>query len=398
MRLRSMCGLFAAVVLVHPGVFAGSLNPPAGPIASTGRFGPRIEINEVNTPGDADSQFRITQRGSYYLARAITGESGKSAIEIASRGVTIDLGGNEILGVAGAESGISIGFGGVRNLDIRNGSFLKWPIAAIEFSSAEAIRLADITIEGGGGILVGPESIVERCILRECTGTSLACQEHTQVIDCTIEGALASGSAVGADCTFRGVAIVDSASQGLFAGLRFRMYGCTVSGSGGLGIEVSAGALIENCTAIANAGIGIDCSARSVVVGCLASNNAGSGIVVDADSLVSGCQASSNDQDGILVGDRCYIVGNLCTNNGFAIARAGIQVLGEASRIDANNMIGNGIGLSVIGDHNFVVRNSARGSFGADYSISGANNDYAQIVINPGPGFVNSNPWANFDF
>ena len=47
--------------------FSGSLTPPAGPVAPTPGPEPRIAINATNTPGDADSVYRIAQPGSYYL-------------------------------------------------------------------------------------------------------------------------------------------------------------------------------------------------------------------------------------------------------------------------------------------------------------------------------------------
>ena len=56
-------GAIAALAL------AGPLNPPAGPVTSTYKtlteVEPRIAINLTNTPGDANSVFKITQRGSY---------------------------------------------------------------------------------------------------------------------------------------------------------------------------------------------------------------------------------------------------------------------------------------------------------------------------------------------
>jgi len=46
-------------------------------------------LNAANTPGDADSVFKITQSGSYYLAGNITGVSAKYGVEIAASGVTL---------------------------------------------------------------------------------------------------------------------------------------------------------------------------------------------------------------------------------------------------------------------------------------------------------------------
>src|SRR5262245_43481489 len=75
--------------------YAGPLDPPPGPITPTHKtlteVEPRVIVNSTNTPGDADSLYKITLPGSYYLAGNITGVAGKHGIEIASSGVTLDL-------------------------------------------------------------------------------------------------------------------------------------------------------------------------------------------------------------------------------------------------------------------------------------------------------------------
>ena len=60
----------AALALIFTATFslAGPLDPPAGPVTSTyktlNEVEPRTPINVVNTPGDADSLFKITAPGS----------------------------------------------------------------------------------------------------------------------------------------------------------------------------------------------------------------------------------------------------------------------------------------------------------------------------------------------
>src|SRR5262245_48602298 len=84
-------------------VRAGDLGPPAGPVAPTMKplteVEPRIAINATNTPGDADSLYRITQPGSYYLTGNVQGVASKSALEIDASGVTVDLMGFTLEGV-----------------------------------------------------------------------------------------------------------------------------------------------------------------------------------------------------------------------------------------------------------------------------------------------------------
>src|SRR5687767_7622300 len=76
---------------------AGPLDPPDGPITSTYKtlteVEPRIAVNAQNTPGDANSLFRITQPGSYYLTGNITGVPNKNGVYIFGHRVTLDLNG-----------------------------------------------------------------------------------------------------------------------------------------------------------------------------------------------------------------------------------------------------------------------------------------------------------------
>ena len=125
---------------------AGPLNPPAGPVAPTfktlGEVEPRIAVNAANTPGDGNSLFRITQRGSYYLTGDITGVPGKFAITIASDNVTLDLGGFTL---AGGAMGVYVDApaGAYRsNVTVRNGSITGCTSGALNAKAAEGGVLA----------------------------------------------------------------------------------------------------------------------------------------------------------------------------------------------------------------------------------------------------------------
>ena len=145
-------------------LLAGPLNPPAGPIAPTPGPEPRIPINATTTPGDADSVFRITESGSYYLTSNHTGQSGKALIEIANRNITIDLSGYTIFGVPGSLDGIRspIAFG---NITIRNGFIFAFGGAGVHLAvgaAATNILLSDLTAFANGqeGFVIGNAAIV----------------------------------------------------------------------------------------------------------------------------------------------------------------------------------------------------------------------------------------------
>ncbi|NJO35687.1 MAG: hypothetical protein HC869_24025, partial [Rhodospirillales bacterium] len=114
MRLsHSHFSAFTGTLLISTLSFAGSLTPPPGPIAPTSKalseVEPRIAINATNTPGDAASQFIISQPGSYYLTGNITGEQFKNW-HSRSRApkVSIDLMGYSLIGVLQSQDGITM--------------------------------------------------------------------------------------------------------------------------------------------------------------------------------------------------------------------------------------------------------------------------------------------------
>lgn len=128
--MRSIALALFTLTLAAPAL-AGPLDPPIGPVSSTGKtlteVEPRIAINGVNTPGDNDSTpslYKITQPGSYYLTGNVTGVINKSGIEIAASNVTLDLNGFELVGVTGTASvhGIYATPTGLANVSVRNGS------------------------------------------------------------------------------------------------------------------------------------------------------------------------------------------------------------------------------------------------------------------------------------
>jgi hypothetical protein len=158
-----------ALALVAGTALAGPLTPPAGPVASTHKtlteVEPRIAINSTNTPGDNDatpSMFKITQPGSYYLAGNVAGVAGKIGIEVTAFGVTLDLNGFTLTGVAGSLSGISISSGGT---EVRNGTVRNWGGDGIGGSGTHN-RVVDVRAfnNAGMGIYAGNYSEARNCM------------------------------------------------------------------------------------------------------------------------------------------------------------------------------------------------------------------------------------------
>src|SRR5215467_10631498 len=123
-----------------------------------------IEVNSVNTPGDASASFVISQPGSYCVANNITGESGKTGIRIDADSVTLDLGGFALLGVSGSLSGILINTHFY--VTVRNGSLTGWGSNGLDGNSAGGARLDDLRAAANvfAGIVINSGSQVSNCI------------------------------------------------------------------------------------------------------------------------------------------------------------------------------------------------------------------------------------------
>lgn len=346
---------------------AGDLDPPPGPITPTmkplDQIEPRTAISLTNTPGDANSLFKITQPGSYYLTGNIAGVSGKHGIEIAASNVSLDLTGFALIGVSGSLDGITVETGPRTNITIRNGSVSGW---------------------SGDGIELGPNGVVTGAL---------------------VEGVHASGNAV----------------RGIAAGNNAIVRDCTANQNGNSGISVSRNGVVDRCVALDNATIGIICGNASSITHCLsqdngadgffgnigctinacsAFNNRSDGIVVGTGSVVTGCVANENIAVGIIASSGSLVHANACRANG-----TGIQTSGADSRLERNNCVFNTTGFSVPGSGNFIVANTCSGST-TNWNIATGNvcvviQATTSIAILGNAGGVSpgsSNPNTNYTF
>ncbi|MFN0135448.1 MAG: hypothetical protein ACKVS9_04935 [Phycisphaerae bacterium] len=338
--------LFANLILGALGTaatLAGDLNPPVGPVAPTMKtlveIEPRIAISAANTPGDANSSFRIVSPGSYYVCASLVGDSGKHGIEVAADGVTIDLNGFALTGVAGSLAGISADNSVRHRVHIYNGAVVGWGLDGISVTLGdssgmlvERVRAADIS---GDGISVARDSHIRACVAEQ---------------------------------------------------------------NGADGISVYYGSMIMDCIAAGNGASGISTLGACVIRGCTARANEYAGINAFEDGLIESCAVVSNLGDGNVVGYDCVVRGNLATGNGQGAAiGAGIAVgqFLRGNRIEDNQVNGNDFGLKVDGDNNFIVRNTARGNTSGNFSVV-AGNELAPVITNPGSsGFASMTPWSN---
>jgi len=330
-------GSAAILVLVAGSLLAGPLSPPAGPVASSYKtlteVEPRTAINATNTPGDADSVFRITQSGTYYLTGNVTALAGRMGIEVATGWVTIDLNGFQIAGVPGSLDGINA-LGG--KVHIRNGFIVSMGGDGVDTAGGSGSSCEGLSVQSctGVGVRAGSVGLVKDCIVESATGVGILTGINTMVVGCTVSGCQSDGISLG---------------------------------------EVSRA---------------VDCSLRA---------NQGNGIVINGVSvLVRGCTSHQNRLDGIRVDlGLGTITGNVCTHNGLSAAvGAGINIGSTGCMVEDNYVANNDTGILVTVGANSIVRNHA--SFNTvEYNIAAGN--CAGPIVTSATIAASSNPHANYD-
>jgi len=387
-----------ALTLTAAGLlFAGPLDPPAGPVTSTYKtlteVEPRIAINLTNTPGDADSLFKITQRGSYYLTGNITGVVGKHGIEIAASGVTLDLMGFDLVGIPGmgAFDGVSATVNSLTNITIRNGSVRGWGDEGVDLETLGPINSAVIDVRASGN-----------------TGNGIWASFGSTISGCSTFQNSGNGIVVGPGSTLTGCTAYLNTGNGIFADAS-TVVGCTAVFNAGGGIFAEGGSTVTGCTAQQNSVRGIFVAAGSTVTGCTALGNSGDGIYAGEGSTVTGCTASSNTGDGIEVSSNCRVTDNTCAFNGNGGNGSGIFASGGSdNRIEGNNCTGADRGINVDTAGNIIIRNTCSGN-SIDWVIA-ANNVCGPILDRRAPasaaisGFTapdstgSTHPNANFSY
>jgi len=463
-RTRTVVSLSALALLITGGllstlVWAGPLNPPAGPVTSTYKtlteVEPRTAINATNTPGDADSLFKITLPGSYYLTGNITGVVGKHGIEIVASGVALDLNGFALTGVGGSLDGISATVINLTNVAVVNGSIRAWQQDGVDLNTAAALncRLDALLAQGntGNGMSIGIGGTVSGCAAFANQGHGILTNYGCTVTDCSAWGNGGSGANLALTCTITNFSAYSNTAAGITAagectmtacttrggnvgistGIGSTITGCTAAFSNGIGIDAGSVCTVTNCSAYDNTGHGIDfgsgatlanCSAwgnsgdgmrsagsASTVVECTVNANSGHGLLVGSGSTVADCTAQDNTLDGIRCNNGCVIRGNNCLANGNAAGDgAGIHATLFDNRIEGNNCTNADRGIDVDAPGNIIIRNTCAGNT-TNWTIV-ANNYYGPIIDRLGvvtaavngsaaaDTLASSHPNANFSY
>jgi parallel beta-helix repeat protein len=406
----TLSSLAAALLGSHS--LAGPLNPPAGPVAPTPGPEPRTAINNTNTPGDANSVFKITQPGSYYLTGNVAGVAAKHGIEIAASGVTIDLNGFDLVGAPGMGpfDAITTSSGSLTNITIRNGSVRNWGDDGIDLSSlvARACIIEGVRASGNAdvGIAGGENNTISGCTAYNNVGSGITSNTGSTIVECASH----SNGGVGFSGSTGGMIVscnaYDNTGTGIYASQGSKVTGCTSFANEGDGILLGFGCTVAHCSADNNTGRGFDASNGTVITDCSAAfngatgffvytsvvvrncnaiGNALSGIDTSTYCLIENCVASSNVLDGINCGTGSVVRGNLCRGNGDGVeVGAGIHATGNDTRIEGNNCTGNDYGIDVDGAENIIIKNTCGNNTTENFNFA-ANNIYGTIVDRTAP-------------
>lgn len=378
---------FAALSLITAAAaVAGPLSPPLGPVVSTNKplaeIEPRTAISDANTPGDADSLYRITAPGSYYLTGNIQGVQNKHGIEIASSGVTIDLNGFRLNGLVTSLAGI-VNDGPRESITIVNGTVSAWGAEGIKLSTAgPGIKIERITAASNGasgifassnvtirsctaksnaliGIYASSNATIEHCVATANGSFGIEAVSDSVIAHCSASGNTGYGFSVDyggviTHCvargnTGRGIGGFDSAA----------ITACSAHENTDDGITVTIGGTIVDCSSGSNGGDGISAGSSCTVTNSTTRANTGNGIIASSSCAVFGCTSSFNTLDGIRAGSSSTVRENTCTFNGNgASIGAGIHITGGNARVEANTCISNDFGIDVDVAGTIIIRNN----------------------------------------
>lgn len=328
---------------------------------------PRIPIDAVNTPGDAESLFHITEPGSYYLPGNLLGVAGKSGIRISASNVHIDLMGYTVRGSGSALDAIFVS--GIRTrIRIHNGIISGWPRTGIYAFVSSYVRVQDLDISSvEGAIGLGASGVVERCSIVSGGDFGIRVGARSWVSNCSV-----------AETQFEGIT-VGSAST---------VQGCTINSGGGIGVLLGIGSSIHAST-VTSSQTGIIAHQMARVTDCYVGQNQQRGIFI-ASGSIRGSTIHGNGDHGIESDGSVHVLGNTVSSN----SGDGIRVQG-GSRVEDNDIRSQvtGCGVRAFGTGSYIVKNTLTGNLLPVQAPNFGNFVGTLVHVNGVNG--RNDPWAN---
>lgn len=360
MKTTRLTLTLSMLALLAGSALGGPLNPPLGAVTSTMKtleqIEPRVMLSSDTTPGDADSQFKITSPGSYYLNGSMTVSSGRMFLEIAASNVTVDLSGFRVNGAAGSLNGVYTG-PSTKSVVIRNGTFSGFSSGVDMFNTSigtvEDVNLVDIV---GDALTVGASS---------------------KVLRVSVQGAGEDGFTVYGGSVVRDCTAYTCGNFGFYAGGAVSFQGCTARDNTASGFFVTTGSSVTGCVASGNFQWGI-------------STVANSDSVTIADNTVIVPNAGSSH--GIKVFNKSTIRNNTVTNNH---ATAWTLYVNEGNRVEGNTTSGGVQAVAAGANKNLIIGNFHTGASAVGAFNVGGTNAIGPVISATGT-ISSTNPWANF--
>lgn len=382
--------LTLAGVIVPSAALAGPLSPPIGPVTSTQKtlaeIEPRIAVNATNTPGDANSVFRISAPGSYYLTADVLGQLNKHGIEIAASNVTLDLNGFNVDGqnLAGLFNGITLD-GVVLSAVVKNGRVIRWGNTGVALDGSGAdpgkiVREIEASNNAGIGIDAGDSALVVDCVARSNGNTGILTSSASIVRNCIARENGNTGISVGVNSTIESCTARLNVGTGFIAATGITIINSSSNGNGGHGFSLGGAATAQNCSATDNALTGFSLSSFAVVTACSSITNTTHGFQLSSASRLSDCTAVSNEGHGFFINGSSNIVsGCMGRTNGTTIVGANFLVAGSDNVIKANAASLADYGFWVTGTRNVITQNTSTGASTRNWEFV-ANNIYGPII------------------
>ena len=240
--------LGVAIIATTSGM-AGPLEPPAGPVTSTGRFGPRTDV--LTLTGDATATRVISQPGSYYLSGPLLVGGGTVGIRIDANLVNLDLGGNFIIyNGAGTLDGILVNEGDM--VSIHNGYLFGFGGSGIKILGGSNHTIRDVTVQG-------------------CSGwgmdfNSAPTPRNVTVIDSFVRLNSLGGISADSSLSVSNTQVTENSGPGIFVNALGNIFHNLVRNNSGAGISCNTGCLVRGNESQANAGGNISAGPQSTVV------------------------------------------------------------------------------------------------------------------------------------